>query len=261
MKNFLAISSFLSFSPVLLSSQVLAGTITQNGNQLLNNPNVSFPTISPTLIGDTLRFSTANVFYETILRWDLFPANTLTDNSPTEIINITANLGRLRSTSSRLPEDWDPTIYLWDGTNIIGGILGDNLGGAFQRIEGTSDGTSNNLSLIGSLSDAGNGFPDIGESIDFNVEFELGQTETKVTLSGLGESLSYTTNNFDRTKSLSLLITRNHPYERYDINSITVTSNHVVPEPLTILGAGTAVAFGISFKRKVNQSKNKSNES
>ncbi|WP_425340778.1 PEP-CTERM sorting domain-containing protein [Crocosphaera watsonii] len=54
---------------------------------------------------------------------------------------------------------------------------------------------------------------------------------------------------------------RNHNYERYDINSTTVTSNHVVPEPLTILGAGTAVAFGISFKRKVNQSQNQSNKS
>ena len=76
MKNLLAIASFLSFSPVLLSSQVLAGTITQNGNQLLNNPNVSFPTISPTLIGDTLRFGTGNFFNETILKWDLFSANT-----------------------------------------------------------------------------------------------------------------------------------------------------------------------------------------
>ena len=260
MKNFLAIASFLSFSPVLLSSQVLAGTITQNGNQLLNNPNVSFPTISPTLIGDTLRFGTGNFFNETILKWDLFSANTLTPTSPTEVINITANLGRLESTSSRFPEDWDPTIYLWDGNNIVGGLFGDNRGGEFNSVEGTSNGSFNNTTF-GPFLDAGNDFPNIGESANFNVEFELGQTETKVTLSGLGETLSFTTNNFDRTQSLSLLIARNHFYERYDINSITVTSNHVVPEPLTILGAGTAVAFGISFKRKVNQSQNKPNKS
>ena len=143
MKNLLAIASFLSFSPVLLSSQVLAGTITQNGNQLLNNPNVSFPTISPTLIGDTLRFGTGNFLNETILKWDLFSANTLTPTSPTEVINITANLGRLESTSSRFPEDWDPTIYLWDGNNIVGGLFGDNIGGEFNSVEGTSNGSFN----------------------------------------------------------------------------------------------------------------------
>ncbi len=47
MKNLLAIASILSLSPVLFSFQVLAGTITQNGTQLLSNSDVSFPTINP----------------------------------------------------------------------------------------------------------------------------------------------------------------------------------------------------------------------
>ncbi|CCQ56072.1 hypothetical protein WH8501_01755 [Crocosphaera watsonii WH 8501] len=185
MKNYRAIASCLSLSPLLLSSSVLAGTITQNGTQLLNNPDVSFPTISPTLIGDTLRFGTGRAFGETILRWDLFPANTLTNNSPTEIINVTANLGRLRSTSSRFPGDWDFTIYLWDGTNIVGGIFGDNGRGFFSSVTGTSNGTFNTI-REGAKFYPGSGFPDINKYANFNVDFELGQTTTRVTLYGLG---------------------------------------------------------------------------
>ena len=243
MKNLLAIASFLSFSPVLLSSQVLAGTITQNGNQLLNNPNVSFPTISPTLIGDTLRFGTGNFLNETILKWDLFSANTLTPTSPTEVINITANLGRLESTSSRFPEDWDPTIYLWDGTNIIGGSFGDNIGGSLRRSQGTSNGTFNSNITEGTLFNAGNSFPAIGESANFNVDFDLGTVSTQVTLSGFGESLSFSTNNIDRTQPLSLLITRNNTSERYDVNSITVNSDLIPNEPQTIPESSNIVAL------------------
>ncbi len=36
-----------------------------------------------------------------------------------------------------------------------------------------------------------------------------------------------------------------------------VVTNQAVPEPLTILGAGTAVAFGAGFKRKLNKSPKK----
>ena len=35
------------------------------------------------------------------------------------------------------------------------------------------------------------------------------------------------------------------------------TTGQTVPEPLTILGAGTAVAFGTSFKRKLAKAKSK----
>ncbi len=48
--------SGLSTVSLLCTNTVLAGTITQNGSELLNNPNVSFPTINPSLIDDTLRF-------------------------------------------------------------------------------------------------------------------------------------------------------------------------------------------------------------
>ncbi len=140
--------------------------------------------------------------------WDLFPANSLTSTSPTTSINITANLTRLANSVD--PEDWDPTFFIWDGTNIIGGIFGDNLGGAFRTIEGTSDGTFNNI-IQRPLLEAGNGFPDIGDSANFNFNFELGTVSTQVTLSGFGENLSFSTNNIDRTQPLSLLITRNHP--------------------------------------------------
>lgn len=41
------------------------------------------------------------------------------------------------------------------------------------------------------------------------------------------------------------------PYGNYSIQST------VVPEPLTILGSGAAIAFGVKFKRKLNKAKKK----
>ncbi|MCH2248071.1 MAG: PEP-CTERM sorting domain-containing protein [Crocosphaera sp.] len=38
------------------------------------------------------------------------------------------------------------------------------------------------------------------------------------------------------------------------LDSITPT---VVPEPLTILGAGTAIGFGTAFKKKLGKNKKK----
>ncbi|MGK7954824.1 MAG: PEP-CTERM sorting domain-containing protein [Crocosphaera sp.] len=45
------------------------------------------------------------------------------------------------------------------------------------------------------------------------------------------------------------------------LDNFSVTVNHnVVPEPLTILGAGTAVAFGTGFKRKLGKAKKNSKD-
>ena len=43
-----------------------------------------------------------------------------------------------------------------------------------------------------------------------------------------------------------------------ELRSLTFTQgNHAVPEPLTILGAGVAIAFGATFKRKLAKAKKK----
>ena len=242
--------SSLSTASILCTNTVLAGTITQNGGELLANPNVSFLTINPSLIDNTLRFGTGNVRYETILRWDLFPANSLTSTSPITSINISANLTRLLSKSSTFPEDWDVSFNIWDGTNIVGGLFGDNTGGVFQSMEGTSDGTFNNIDL-GSSSPVGIGCPAIGQSANFNIDFELGTVSTQVTLSGLGETLSFSTNNIDRTKPLSFLIGRDNDYERYDINNNTVNSDFIpdetqsIPESSNIVGLFVFLGLGL----------------
>ncbi|MGK7881581.1 MAG: PEP-CTERM sorting domain-containing protein [Crocosphaera sp.] len=245
--------SSLSTASILWTNTVLAGTITQNGSELFNNPNVSFPTINPSLIDNTLRFGTGNVLGETMLRWDLFPANSLTSTSPTTTIQITANMQRLISEDPLTPQDWDPAIYLWDGTNIVGGIFGDNLGGSFRSVEGTSNGTFNNF-ISGPLVNAGTIFP-IGSSGDINVDFELGETSTKVTLSWLGGSLPFMTNNFDRTQSLSLLIARNEVLEQYGINNINIESvsesPETIPESSNIVALFVFLGLGLFvIKRK-----------
>ncbi|MCH2244926.1 MAG: PEP-CTERM sorting domain-containing protein [Crocosphaera sp.] len=40
-----------------------------------------------------------------------------------------------------------------------------------------------------------------------------------------------------------------------DLYSFDIQTTHAVPEPLTILGAGTAISFGAAFKRKLAKKK------
>ncbi len=57
-------------------------------------------------------------------------------------------------------------------------------------------------------------------------------------------------------------MTFTNPYGSYEQewamdNLAFATDTAAVPEPLTILGAGTAIAFGTTFKRKLGQTKKK----
>ncbi|MDJ0659612.1 MAG: PEP-CTERM sorting domain-containing protein [Crocosphaera sp.] len=42
----------------------------------------------------------------------------------------------------------------------------------------------------------------------------------------------------------------NYPYNSWSVDNLSFATATAVPEPLTILGAGTAIAFGATFKRK-----------
>ncbi len=56
------------------------------------------------------------------------------------------------------------------------------------------------------------------------------------------------------TNLVSVSWTQNYPFHQFD--NINVTSS-AVPEPLTILGAATAISFGTAFKRKLAKNSKK----
>lgn len=71
---------------------------------------------------------------------------------------------------------------------------------------------------------------------------------------GRGDLLNWS---FESTEAVSTLNIRfDHTgLEPGNANAINISTTGVVPEPLTILGAGTAIAFGGAFKRKLAKKK------
>lgn len=72
----------------------------------------------------------------------------------------------------------------------------------------------------------------------------------------------FNTLSFGRAETRNTIVFGDSTYTanaRAELTNLTFTQEEVgtVPEPLTILGAGTAIAFGASFKRKLGKPKKK----
>jgi len=102
-------------------SEVKATVFSQTGAELITNPDVAFPTVTPVLDASTVRFGDGVVDREILLQWNLFPAGTIGAGDPTTNIRITAEMQRLVNSAGF--GDWDPFIALSDGTNILGGFF------------------------------------------------------------------------------------------------------------------------------------------
>ena len=73
--------------------------------------------------------------------------------------------------------------------------------------------------------------------------------------SNSGNEISPTSNSNEWLLNGNTIIGSN-PFGKMGKSQATQPNNFGVPEPLTILGAGTAIAFGAGFKRKLAESKN-----
>lgn len=101
------------------SEFILSETLT--GDELYNDPRVTFPTRTPELQGTSLLFGTGSVFAEKLLELTLFPKNSLNSTDPV-IVHIFANFTVQQSTWPTYPTDHDPGIGVGDGT-LFGGFL------------------------------------------------------------------------------------------------------------------------------------------
>lgn len=223
-----------------------AGTISMTGADLLANPAVSFPTLPPTPLGDSIVFGPEDNF-PVVMRWDLFSAGTMTAGSATS--SVTVNLSTTRNST-----DWDMAFGLWDGTNYSalmpahdGTRLVDNTGAI-------SDGIHYNDGIITFNPRAVT--LGIGESAEFTIEYILANGLTTLNFSGLGLTQSFVDTTFDRTSALSLLVTKQSLSEMVQIDAISVQSDLIdgpvpTPEPSTfiLLGAGLLGLCAVGRKK------------
>jgi hypothetical protein len=241
----------------LFSAFSQAATITYSGADLYNDPNVSFPTLTPTLNGTSLVFGTgASVRYQKLLELPLFPAGSLSTSSPTTI-SISINLTRLPCVTSAGcaggVEDSDHHFALGDGTNLVGGAASDGIGGAGTASAYTDRGNSAGLTSSQVIF-TNAGYPAIGSSFEVNLDFTL-DTTTTMDLSFLGGLGTAGFPEMFRAAPIDFVFLKEgDPGEQYQINFLTITSDALtvvpIPPALWLFGSGLLGLIGMSRKKQ-----------
>jgi len=246
--------ALIGFCLAISGNPSRADSITLTGADLLASPYVTFPTTQPVLSGDSIRFgpgSNAEKLFVLSLA-PLLPSLTST-------LSLNINLTRLPCSGSCAwgeINDWDPGLFLSDGTNLFGFRLVDNISG-WTAVSYTDLG--NRLSSdLGFTNFPGTAFPSIGDSVDVNSTFTLLSDQTVLDVAFLSQSESATTTRtFDATTGLSLVLARdNDAGEQYQINSISL-SVAAIPEPETYAMMLAGLLFvGIAKRHHSNNHNN-----
>lgn len=243
----------------LTPREVSATIMTFDGSDLFTDPNVSFPTTSPTLDGTSLIFGAGTEQFEKLFVLPIISAGSLS-SSETVTISVMISLTRLQCSSDPLcsgnENDFDPQIMLGDGSELVGGMASDNNGGqglSVEMVDGGDVGTSRNLGDSDPLFfDAG--YPSIGESFEVELVFTLEDTFTTVDLSFLGSSGSFTSSIvLDMTQDISLFFIRDNDIaEQYQINRVTIATPVPEPSSLPLLAIGLT-GFGLMWRRPIKR--------
>jgi hypothetical protein len=164
-------------------------------------------------------------------------------------LNVTVNFTRLEAFGGS-PLDFDPYIFVGDGSDLLGASIADNLNGAGTAQEFADVGTSGAyISSTVVFTDAG--YPTIGGTVEVDFGFTFGETLADMTMAFNAGSGSHT---FSRTMNvgagLSLVLLKdNDGGEQYQLNFITLDAPSAVPEPATLTLALLGIA-GLAATRR-----------
>ena len=241
---------------VCLIHQAPAAALTLSGEDLFSHPDLILYRNTPTIIGESLVFDEHRTYrWEKLFGLPILSTGQVLFNSPATTITVSLNL-------TRLTTDWDPYFILSDGINSMGAVISDNQL-TFDYRFGTS--------WLYDFYDAGDiviqqpirpkviiydaGFPEIGESIDVNLVFILDDYQTMLDvafLEGTGSGFHTSSIVIDRTKDIEFVMLGENISEKYQINSLTVSSPVPEPSTITLLVVGLLGVGGISRKLKNN---------
>lgn len=204
---------------------------------------------------------------------DNWTVGTPVDGAPSPFVFITDN-----NADSTGLESVFGTLFIWGtGNGVNNGFTGSSDGGYFlginssygtapisQTISGLTIGNNYTLSFewAGSQLTNTSGDTQQGLNITFGGD-TVSTTAVNVPSKGFNpwQTESYTFTATSTTQTLSFLATGTSglsPFTLLDGVSLTentITPPAAVPEPLTILGAATAIGFGANFKRRLAKAK------
>ena len=236
------------------SSAASAAPLTLTGADLLGSAWVTFPTIQPTVSGDSLMFG-QNGSLAKLMVLNLSDAGVVLGYDQHLMVKV--NLTRLPCTiqnakcAQSQSQDFDPRVLLGDGTYLLGGNIGDNDNGHGTAHEMFDSGTLG-VPISSSALFTNAGFPAIGSVVEAYFDFMIGGTLTTMGMAFNAGSGTYTfANSLSIGTDLSLVLLKdNEDGERYQVNFVTIDVRSQVPEPATLVLVGAALLGAAATRRR-----------
>ena len=224
------------------------------GQGILNDPDIVFPTRPPALAGTSILFESGTVFGEQLFVLPLFAAGTFSAGSPAVDISVSITVTR-RTRTIDFPLDNDFYLHVGDGSASVFFLAQDNI-----FFAGDGEGTGNagdatlaattfaNQSLERLFVDAG--YPPVGGSFTVTADFTLDASSSSVSGAfGTGSgSNTISLAALDRSQELSFIFGADNERERYQVDSLTITSS--VPEPSVLALTLTGIAAVLGRRRR-----------
>jgi len=220
----------LAFGPNAPSN----ATTVMTGVDLLSQPNVSFPSAAPSVVGTSLFFGApiGNGFGK-LVSINLDPS---ANGRYSSVLNFTRVAGwqdPSRPPNPAYGHDHDLHMVLSDGANMVGAIYADNNNGT---IGGATflEGQSYQAGRLFTSTTIDAGSPEIGQAFDVALDFWLATGSTTVNARLYDAVTSYveTTRALNPSAPLSLAFIPDEDYTRYQLNSMTFVATPV-PLPVT----------------------------
>lgn len=249
----------------MLVSSAGASLLTLTGSELQSSPLVSFPTVQPTASGSSLTFAWGTSHGPPLMNLVRYRVNSTQGLPSTGDVTISAvwNISRLECSGfcaagddGLTQSDWDPRLYLSDGSTMVGFGLGDSNGGTLTAIADRDQGAYGTDATQYWRED-GTGYPAINGDLAVAVDFTLHDSGLTARIRYLGIDRTWTfSETLARSTALALLLSQdNDSGERYRLNSLQAQDAGLVAEPGTLLlvalaSGGLAVRHRIRLRGK-----------